>query len=330
MLIKQHKIIHSICAHILLMSLLMSCQPTIKTSIHSMPQNCDTLTGACALPLVEPADSLIAPVLNITIDYFTDPICSSCWGFEPQLRRLKLEYGHAIAIRYCMGGLLPDWSYNSGGISKPSDVFGHWREVAEHYEMPIDGSVWLNDPLHSSYPPSIAFKAAQLQDEGKSIALLRRMREMVFIENRNIAQWTTIAEAAQAIGLDTAVLHNDFKASGQIAFDADLKYTRQNGVRGFPTLIVRFPNGKTQMIYGSQPYAAIARALKNEVSDLQAMPYPQTMSHLLQIFPTWTAKEVSVVLDITFAQAEEKLREAAAQGQLVETKIVNGSIWRKR
>ena len=26
----------------------------------------------------------------IKILYFTDPICSSCWGIEPQLRKLKL------------------------------------------------------------------------------------------------------------------------------------------------------------------------------------------------------------------------------------------------
>lgn len=43
----------------------------------------------------------------ITLLYFTDPICSSCWGTEPQLRRLKLEYGDAIDIQYHMGGLLP-------------------------------------------------------------------------------------------------------------------------------------------------------------------------------------------------------------------------------
>lgn len=170
------------------LQMVLSCRPTPTTSTPTMQPICDTASGACVLPEAKPGQAPNTSVQTITIDYFTDPICSSCWGFEPQLRRLKMEYGHAVAIRYCMGGLLPDWSYNSGGISKPSDVFGHWREVAQYYEMPIDGSVWLTDPLHSSYPPSIAFKAAQLVDETKAIALLRRLREMVFIENRNIAQ----------------------------------------------------------------------------------------------------------------------------------------------
>ncbi|MGU3376971.1 DsbA family protein [Chryseobacterium sp. M5A1_1a] len=28
--------------------------------------------------------------------YFTGPICSSCWGIEPQLRKLQLEFGKSI------------------------------------------------------------------------------------------------------------------------------------------------------------------------------------------------------------------------------------------
>lgn len=107
-----------------------------------------------------------------------------CWAIEPQLRKLKLEYGNQIEVVYNMGGLLPDWSYNAGGISKPSDVAHHWDEVSVYYDMPIDGDVWLEDPLSSSYPPSIAFKAAQLQDYEKAISLLREMREMVFLQKK--------------------------------------------------------------------------------------------------------------------------------------------------
>ena len=88
-----------------------------------------------------------------------------------------------------MGGLLPDWSYNSGGIGKPSDLAHHWDEVIEHYDMPIDGNVWLEGSLNSSYPPSIAFKAAQMQDNDKAILFMRTNREMVFLQKKNIAKW---------------------------------------------------------------------------------------------------------------------------------------------
>ena len=117
------------------------------------------------------------------------------------MRKLKLEYGDQLEVIYKMGGLLPDWSYNSGGISKPSDVAHHWDEVSIYYDMPIDGDVWLEDPLPSSYPPSIAFKAAQMQNEDKAILFLREIREMVFLEKKNITKWEHIALAAKKTGL---------------------------------------------------------------------------------------------------------------------------------
>lgn len=114
-----------------------------------------------------------------------------------------------------MGGLLPDWSYNSGGISKPSDVAYHWDEVSVYYDMPIDGDVWLEDPLNSSYPPSIAFKAAEIQDKDKAVNFLRILRELVFLKKKNITRWEYIAMAAKEAGLDVVKLKTDFERSAQ-------------------------------------------------------------------------------------------------------------------
>ena len=152
------------------------------------PLFCDPETGICVIPtdhkISQDTKQQLTSKGKIRLIYYTDPICSSCWGIEPQLRKLKLEYGNGIEIEYRMGGLLPDWSYNSGGISKPSDVAHHWDEVSAYYDMPIDGDVWLEDPLNSSYPPSIAFKAAQLQSGEKAILFLRELREMVFLKKK--------------------------------------------------------------------------------------------------------------------------------------------------
>lgn len=204
------------------------------------PLLCDPVEGACGLPAstsrnkvdVHPDDQ------PVKVIYFTDPICSSCWGIEPQLRKLKLEYGHILDIAYHMGGLLPDWSYNSGGISKPSDVAHHWDEVSVHYDMPIDGDVWLEDPLHSSYPPSIAFKAAQMQDEQKAIVLLRELREMVFLQKTNITRWEHIAIAAEAAGLDVLQLKTDYEGEAKANFESDLQLAKSMGVRGFPSVFL--------------------------------------------------------------------------------------------
>ncbi len=218
-------------------------QPDPTEMKNENPLLCDIETGTCDVAGATTQEAVNdAPVVatagnTVTIQYFTDPICSSCWGIEPQLRRLAVEYGSAVEVEYHMGGLLPGWDgFNGGGISKPSDVATHWNEMSQHYKMPIIGDVWLEDSLASSYPPSIAFKAAELQDKQMAHAFMRRMREMVFMEKRNIARQGVINEAAAQVGLDSVRLESDMKGAGDALFKADLALTRASGVRGFPTI----------------------------------------------------------------------------------------------
>src|SRR5688572_31972150 len=122
-----------------------------KEQIH--PLMCNPETGICEIPGVQSSFTEVdtsAKKKPVRLIYFTDPICSSCWGIEPQLRKLKLEYGEFYDIEYRMGGLLHSWNtYGGNDVSNPTDVAQHWDEVSAIYEMPIDGNVWIEDPLHS-------------------------------------------------------------------------------------------------------------------------------------------------------------------------------------
>jgi len=197
------------------------------------PLLCDPETGTCEMPIDEKLNergTIATENKPVKIVYYTDPICSSCWGIEPQLRKLKLEYGAYIDIDYRMGGLLPDWSYNSGGISKPADVAHHWDEASLHYEMPIDGNVWIEDPLDSSYPSCIAVKAGQIQSKEKAITFMRMLREKLYLEKKNIAKWENIAQAAQLAGLDINKLKTDYEGKAKTLFHEDLTYAKTLGV----------------------------------------------------------------------------------------------------
>lgn len=300
------------------------------------PLRCDTVSGACTIPghdSVAHGDRRMDPAQTtkpITLLYVTDPICSSCWGTEPQLRRLKAEYGDAIDIQYHMGGLLPSWEvYNSGGISKPSDVAGHWDEVSPHYRMPIIGDVWLEDPLPSSYPPSIAFKAAELQDHTKALVFLRRMREQVLVEKKNITKWPVIAEAALFAALDTARLHADYNGAANALFQADLTLARSLGVRGFPTFIFSNAAGERQVVYGARPYAQFEAAVKTLKPDVMGKKTPNTTTELFKVHSSWCAEEVAVMLGMTHEAALQQLRQLQADGKLTSVDTRNGSVWRR-
>ncbi len=298
------------------------------------PLLCDPEIGMCEVPAENTDSSVLAKPLEIKkpvkLIYFTDPICSSCWGIEPVLRKFKLEYGDDVEIEYRMGGLLPDWSYNNGGISKPSDVAHHWDEVSVYYDMPIDGDVWLEDPLHSSYPPSIAFKAAQIQDENKAILFMREIREMVFLKKKNITKWEYIEEAAKLAGLNIVQFKSDYESKAKELFNEDLKLAGQMGVRGFPTIFFTDNTAKREIVYGSKPYSSYENALLKIYPDVKKKSYDHNYEALFKKYNSLTAKEYSELSGISRAEVEKALDELVAIGKLERLQTKNGSIWRKK
>ena len=68
--------------------------------------------------------------------------------------------------------------------------------------MPVDGTVWLENPIRSSYPPSRVFKVIQKQNEQLANVFLRRVREAAFPFNQNIADDQVLIEVVNQLGLD--------------------------------------------------------------------------------------------------------------------------------
>lgn len=295
------------------------------------PLLCDIETGMCETTDINTKDSQSEKQKSndnlVKVIYYTDPICSSCWGIEPQLRKLKLEYGNNIEIDYRMGGLLPDWSYNSGGISSPSDVAQHWDEVSAYYDMPIDGDVWLEDPLNSSFPSSIAFKAAQLQDNEKAILFLREIREMVFLKKKNIAKWENISIAAEKIGLDVEQLKIDIEGKAKELFQEDLKLGKELGVRGFPTMFFVDDAGNKEFVYGTKPYAFYEMAILKLNPTITKSEYSKNWEVLFLKYNTLTAKEFSELSGKPRTESEEFLNVLSTDGKLEKLTTKNGAIW---
>lgn len=187
---------------------------------------------------------------RLRVQYFTDPICSTCWIVQPTLRQIEVEYGPYLDISYHMGGLLPSWETIRGKIRSPEDAALHWEEVALKYQIPINPMVWKDDPLSSSFPAAIAFKAAQRQNEEKAVLYLRRLREMLFLDGKNISRPQHLAVAAEEAGLDWLKMMTDFDGKALQEFRLDLRLARSLGIVSFPTLIMTSALGTTTRIKG--------------------------------------------------------------------------------
>lgn len=249
--------------------------------------------------------------------YATDPICSHCWAMEPAWRRFLYLYGDHVATTSLYGGLLPEWEGFAdvgAGIREPADIPPHWQEVVDRYGQPIDGSVWHDDPLSSSYPPSVAVHAVRAIDPAREDDYLRRIRQAVFLEARNIARPEVLAECAADIGIDAARFLEVYRGPrAEQAFEDDLRMRRERGIRGFPTLIVTGPAiDEPRVMRGTQPFHRLERALEAVLGGLPA-PRETTTAAVLEEYGSGTTAEFAEVLGMDYGAAAAELAAAGAQ-----------------
>ncbi|HJZ46871.1 MAG TPA: DsbA family protein [Roseiflexaceae bacterium] len=260
------------------------------------------------------------------IVYATDPICSHCWAMEPAWRKLLYHYGQHLSVHHLYGGLLPGWDgfRDAGaGIARPADVAPHWAEVARHYGQPIDPGVWLRDPLPSSYPPSIALHAVRMLAPERETSFLRRIREALFLEARNIARPELLASSAAAEGIDAAQFEMLFHSGiAERAFRHDLEQVGRLGVRGFPTLIFRGRGGQTTTVHGTQPYARLEQALL-QLTGLPRAGRAPTPDEALAAYRIGTTREFAELLGLDHGAAIQVLETSGA----VRTPVAGDALW---
>jgi putative protein-disulfide isomerase len=292
--------------------------------------NCDIETGICEVPKSGVSQQEQALKKPIKLLYFTDPICSSCWGIDPQLRKLQQEYGHYFDIEYRMGGLLKSWAeYGGSDVNGPASVEKHWNEAGAYYQMPIDGSVWNRDPLESSYPPSIAFKAAQLQGNKKAGQFLRRIKEMVFTEQINIARKENLLSAAIDIDLNLQQFESDLEQRAIQLFEEDLAFARAKDVRGFPTIFFIDNNNNQFKVYGSKPYEVYESALLKLIEGPVVKKATGELTDIFKYYSTVTLREFEVFYNLSTEAALMTLNKMVTENQLIKTETKAGPIWKE-
>lgn len=266
---------------------------------------CDLQTGVCGEAgddTVELID-LNEPEKKVKLYYVTDPICSHCWALEPVLRRFQEQYGHYFLFHTVMGGLLESWNGFadvSNGIQSPADVAGHWREVGEHSRMPIDGSLWLDNPVQSSYIPSRIYKIIQQQNVQLADTFLRRAREAVFAFNRNIGTDEVLADIVSQMGLNGAdIVDQAAMPAAQSLLEEDFELSRSLGVRGFPTIIMVNSDNKGVKIVGARSLADYVKALSQvlEAESLQVRAVPEVAALLMREQRLFS-KEIEIMYDL--------------------------------
>ncbi|WP_085992963.1 DsbA family protein [Oceanobacillus senegalensis] len=293
--------------------------------------SCDLETGVCGITEENEMEMIDfnQPKKAIDLYYVTDPICSHCWALEPTLLRLKEQYGHYFNFHAVMGGLLEKWHDGpidpANGIYKPADVAGHWREVGEHSRMPIDGSLMIDNPIQSSFPPSRVYKVIQKNHgDEKAFEYLRRAREALFAFNENIGEKSILVDILNKLGLDgEAIVKESEKQIGHQLLNKDFALAAKLGARGFPTIVMINEENKGVKMVGSRPLeyyvTGLSQILNGEEPKAKEQP---SLSNLLGKEKLLFAKEIEVMYDVEESDLPAFIEEQLANETYEEKELL--------
>lgn len=272
----------------------------------------------------------------IEIIEYTDPYCTWCWASEPVLRKIKEVYGDQVEISFKMGGLVRDIGdfYDPlnriGGENIMEQVAAHWLDASRRHGMPVDPTVFreAKHEFRSTYPASIACKAAQMQGEELGERYLRRLREAAAAERKLIHRREVQLELAKEVGLDidkfAEALDN---GTAQKVFQRDLDETRRRGISGFPTFVIRNRQGDSRTIVGYRPFEELAMHVEFLSNGQLKRQQPKDILTFVSKYGKVATKEIAEVFDLAMNEAEQKIQELAKEGLVFETRTGTGSFW---
>lgn len=170
--------------------------------------------------------------------YFTDPMCSWCYGFSPTIEAIQAEFGERLPIRLVMGGLRPGTTEPMTEEAKAS-LRSHWAHVTEASGQPFDYAVL--DPegfVYDTDPAARAVVIVRNFDPQAAVAYLARLQRAFYAERQDVTCGKVLADLAVEIGIDRAAFVAAFATeAARKETWTDYAVSQRAGVSGFPTLV---------------------------------------------------------------------------------------------
>jgi putative protein-disulfide isomerase len=170
--------------------------------------------------------------------YFSDPMCSWCYGFAPVIDAIRAEFRDELPIRLVLGGLRP-------GTEEPmtfearEKIVSHWTEVAAASGQQFDRSALDHDGfVYDTDPAARAVVVVRRHREALALDFLERAQRAFYAEGRDVTDPRVLVELAAEFGLDREefLIEWGSRPAKQETW-ADYGVAQRAGVTGFPTLV---------------------------------------------------------------------------------------------
>jgi len=210
-----------------------------------------------------------APIL---IDYYTDVLCVWAWIAQPRLEEINRQWAGRVTIRHRYLDIFGDshrkitrqWGEADGFEKFGAHVV---KSVAPFENLEVNPDIWTKVRPRSSLQTHLFLKAVALvTDETLVEPVALRIRQAFFSEARDINEYSTLIECAEAENIDEQLLKSALRDGSAIAaLSDDQRSANALGMRGSPTWVL---NEGRQLLYGNVGY----RILDANIEELARHP----------------------------------------------------------
>ena len=179
-------------------------------------------------------------LVNNTLYYIHDPMCSWCWAFKPTWHKVLKELPSHINVNYLLGGLAPD-SDLPMPLETQKYVQDNWikiQKVVPGTEFNYD--FWtLNEPRRSTYLSCKAVIAAKKQHPDFEVLMTEQIQKAYYLNALNPSNEDILINIARDIGLNEDLFKEDLKSSevNDLLLD-QIHTTKTMPISGFPSLVL--------------------------------------------------------------------------------------------
>jgi len=197
--------------------------------------------------------------------YVGDPMCSWCYGFSPELVKVKEAIKEKANFELVLGGLRP---YNTQPMVELKPFLTkHWHDVSER-----SGQVFCYNILDSTSitydtePPSRATVVVRALAPDKEFSFYKQSHSLFYEENKNMHLTESYRDLVESLGIN----YDQFKTSYESEemkekIKEDFLRARSLGVQSFPTLLLHNQHGTQRVAAGYSKAETILSKIEEQL-----------------------------------------------------------------
>lgn len=202
--------------------------------------------------------------------YFTDPMCSWCYGFAPIIRTILTQFS-AIPMRIVPGGLRP---HETEPLPEQmaATIQHHWVSVQETTGQPFKFGFFESHPafVYNTLAPCRGIVAAGQIDPAKALPYLEQIQSRFYAQGEDPTTLQGLTQTAVDVGIPKEQFESALRdPATETALVDGMRQFQEIGAMGFPTLLLRKGDRKRLVTIGYQSFEHLEKVIGSHLEEMK-------------------------------------------------------------